>query len=72
MKIVETYSHFNGLEYLLIRKKKLWTEIQLVIRDLDADARQARVSRKSRAKSQAEYRSIDMSRQFCDLLKARG
>lgn len=24
MKIVETYSHLNGLEFLLVHKKELW------------------------------------------------
>ena len=33
MKIVQTYSHLNGLEYLLVHKKRLWVEIQAVIRD---------------------------------------
>ena len=31
MEIVETYSHLNGLEYLLVHQKKLWKELQDVI-----------------------------------------
>lgn len=31
MKIVETYSHLNGLEFLLVHKATLWKEIQDVI-----------------------------------------
>jgi len=27
MKISEIYSHLNGLEYLLVHKKKLWEEL---------------------------------------------
>jgi hypothetical protein len=27
MKIIETYSHLNGLEYLLVHKSNLWQEI---------------------------------------------
>ena len=31
MKVVETYSHLNGLEYLMVHKPGLWQEIQDVI-----------------------------------------
>ena len=31
MKIVQTYSHLNGLEYLLVHKKALWNEVREVI-----------------------------------------
>ena len=31
MKIVEKYSHLNGLEFLLVHKPMLWREIQEVI-----------------------------------------
>ena len=31
MKIAETYSHLNGLEFLLVHKPTLWQEIQSVI-----------------------------------------
>ncbi len=37
MKLAETYSHLNGLEYLLVHKPKLWDEIQFVIKTIDAD-----------------------------------
>lgn len=30
MKIVETYSHLNGLEYLLVHRKALWKQAQKV------------------------------------------
>lgn len=38
MKIVETYSHFNGLEYLLIHKPALWQEIYDTIHTVHAEA----------------------------------
>ena len=31
MNIAETYSHLNGLEFLLVHKPALWSEIQSVI-----------------------------------------
>jgi len=36
MKIVEKYSHLNGLEFLLVHKKGLWKEIEDVIKSIDA------------------------------------
>jgi hypothetical protein len=37
MKIVEKYSHLNGLEYLLVHKPELWNEIENVIKTVDAE-----------------------------------
>lgn len=37
MKIAETYSHLNGLEFLLVHKPALWKEIQNVISAVDAN-----------------------------------
>ena len=37
MKIAETYSHLNGLEYLLVHKKKLWEELKTVVSSVDAE-----------------------------------
>lgn len=36
MKIVETYSHLNGEEYLLVHHPDLYKEIKAVIREVDA------------------------------------
>lgn len=35
MRIVATHSHLGGLEHLLVRKKRLWKEIDRAIRDCD-------------------------------------
>jgi hypothetical protein len=37
MKVIETYSHFYGLEFLLVHKPALWQEIQTVIADVDPE-----------------------------------
>lgn len=42
MNVIETYSHFNGLEFFKIHRKELWEEINTVIRSLDAEACQVR------------------------------
>jgi len=45
VKIVETYSHLNGLEYLLVHKLKLWEEIESVIKQVNAQACKTKVSK---------------------------
>lgn len=71
MKIVKTYSHLNGLEYLLVHKKQLWKEIQEVIRTVDAEACRTKVSKEVRMQGQLKYSPIDMNSNFDTLLKAR-
>ncbi len=44
MKIAETYSHLNGLEFLLVHKPNLWQEIQSVITNVDAGKCKTKVS----------------------------
>ena len=36
MNISETYSQFNGLEHLLVHKKRLWEELKTVVSSVDA------------------------------------
>jgi len=71
MKIVKTYSHQNGLEYLLVHKPKLWKEIQDVIKLVDAEVCRTKVSNEVRMKGQLKYSPIDMNKSFDELLRAR-
>jgi restriction endonuclease BglII len=50
MRIIETYSHLNGLEFLLVHKKSLWKEIQDVIKRADASICRTKVSKEVRTK----------------------
>ena len=71
MKVVKVYSHLNGLEYLLVHKKHLWSEIQGVIESVDAEACRTKVSNEARMKGQLKYSPKDMNSGFDKLLKAR-
>jgi hypothetical protein len=53
MKIVETYSHLNGLEYLKVHKPKLWREIKSVIAGIDASKLRTKVSKEKTMKGKA-------------------
>lgn len=72
MRIVETYSHLNGLEFLLVHKPKLWKEILAVIAAVDAEACKTKISKEKRTKGKKLYSPIDMNQQFKDLLENEG
>ncbi len=44
MRIKARYSHLNGEEYLLVRRKQLWREVQEAIAEVDASACRTKVS----------------------------
>ena len=55
MRIVEKYSHLNGLEFLLVHKPALWTEIQDVIKRADAQTCLTKVSKEARTAGKLFY-----------------
>ena len=50
MKIKETYSHLNGLEYLIVHKPKLWEELRIIIEKIDAEKCKTKVSNEKKKK----------------------
>jgi len=68
MKIVETYSHLNGLEFLIVHKKNLWKEIRKVIAAVDAEACKTKVSKEKGMVGKILYSPIDMNASFKNLL----
>ena len=72
MKIVEKYSHLNGLEFLLVHKPKLWDEIQKVIESVNAEKCKTKISKEKTMKGKILYSPIEMNRSFDKLLKAKG
>ncbi len=48
MKIVEVYSHLNGLEYLIVHKPYLWEEIKAVIDQVDAEVCKTKISKEKK------------------------
>ena len=72
MRIVETYSHLNGLEYLLVHKPRLWQEIREVIQEVDGNACKTKVSREKTMKGRLLFSPIDMNKSFKKLLENKG
>jgi hypothetical protein len=71
MRIAETYSHLNGLEYLLVRKPELWQEIQEVIAGVDAASCRTKVSKEKRMKGDLLFSPIALNAGFKQLLRSR-
>jgi len=68
MKIVETYSHLNGLEFLLVHKPALWQELQAVIASVDADACKTKISKEKTMAGKVLYSPVAMNKSFKALL----
>ena len=64
MKIIEKYSHLNGLEFLIVHKPRLWDEIQKVIASIDAEKCKTKVSKEKTMKGKLLYSPIDMNNEF--------
>lgn len=69
MKISETYSHLNGLEFLLVHKPHLWQEIQIVIATVDANQCWTKISKEKTMKGRLLFSPIDLNAAFNLLLR---
>lgn len=68
MKIIQTYSHLNGLEYLLVHRKGLWKEVQEVVKAVDGQSCKTKVSKEKRIAGNLLYSPIAMNKEFTRLL----
>jgi hypothetical protein len=68
MKIAKIYSHLNGLEFLLVHRKKLWREVQEVIRAVDAAACKTKVSEEKTMRGELLFSPKDFNRAFASHL----
>lgn len=72
MRIVEHYSHLNGLEYLMVHKPALWAEIQQVIANVDATQFKTKVSKEKTMHGKLLYAPIEMNKAMDAQFQARG
>lgn len=71
MKIAETYSHLNGLEFLLVHKPALWAELKSVVSAVDAIKCKTKVSKEKTMKGKRLFSPIDMNADFKRRLHAK-
>lgn len=72
MRIVEQYSHLNGLEYLMVHKPLLWNEIQKVIASVDATQFKTKVSKEKTMTGRMLYAPIEMNKAMDAEFQKRG
>lgn len=71
MRIVEYYSHLNGLEFLLVHKPHLWREIKDVIEEIDGNHCKIKVSKEKRTLDKLLYSPVEMNRRFKNRLAVK-
>ena len=71
MKIIEKYSHLNGLEFLYVHEPKLWGEVQDVIAKIDAEKCKTKVSKEKNKKGKMLYSPIEMNKIFKKLFRLK-
>ena len=62
MRVVERYSHLNGLEWMMVHRRELLAEIETILASVDAHALRTKVSKEQRMKGRMLYSPIDMNR----------
>ena len=61
MRVVQKYSHLNGLEFLLVHKPEIWKEIQAVIKSVNAEDCKTKVSKEKGMVGTVLYSPVDMN-----------
>ena len=69
MRIVTSYSHLNGLEFLLVHRPHLWKEIKLAIAAVDAGECRTKVSAEKTMRGKVLYAPKEMNRRMKDRFK---
>lgn len=62
MRIVERYSHLNGLEWMMVHRAELLTEIESMLASVEARDLRTKTSKEQRMKGKMLYSPIDMNR----------
>jgi hypothetical protein len=68
MRIVETYSHLNGLEYILVHKPAIWDELVSVLENVNAESCKTKTSREKAKLGVVLYSPIELNLAFKTLL----
>jgi hypothetical protein len=72
MRIAKTYSHLNGLEFLLVHHAKLWRDVQEVIGKVDAVACRTKISKEKTMKDRVLFSPVELNKAFRGLLDGKG
>ena len=72
MKIAKKYSHLNGEEYLIVHHKKLYSEINAIIKSVNADDYKTKISKEKTKKGTKLFSPIELNKIFDYKFSAKG
>lgn len=72
MRIVEVYSHLNGLEYIQVHLPHIWDEIQEIITSIDAEFCRTKVSKEKTKIGRTLISPVDLNNSFKKELEYTG
>ncbi len=72
MRIVETYSHLNGYEHILVHNPSAWEDIVESVQATDAEACRTKESRERGMRGQMLLSPTALNNSFRELFSARG
>ena len=64
MKIETIYSHLNGHEWVLVHQRKIWKEIEAVIRNVDANKLKTKISKEKGMAGKALFAPKELNKRF--------
>ena len=64
MRIIQSYSHLNGLEFLLVHKKNLWQELCQIIEKVDASQTLTKISSEKTKHGKILYSPSELNKLF--------
>lgn len=65
------YSHLNGFEWIQYHQKRLWQEIEEVVKLIDAERFRTKVSKEKTMKGKNLFSPIDLNKKFTEELEKR-
>lgn len=71
MKIDQVYSHLNGLEFLIVHRKKLWNEVRDVIKSVDARTCKTKISKEKTMMGKVLYSPVALNACFRSSLRPK-
>src|ERR1017187_7535709 len=72
MRIAAQYTHLNGLEFLMVHKPELWSEIQTIISETDAVGCRTKISKEKRMLDRILYSPDAMNKAMAGEFSGRG
>ncbi len=64
MKIGAMYSHLNGFEWIQFHQKKMWREIEGIIKSIDADDYRTKISKEKTMKGKMLFSPTDLNKKI--------